>query len=183
MTSPGSNLKEVEMVEVAEGLKTALIETAKRLHGAERRLFMARTVQALGEGGQRRAEAEFGWNRVTIRKGRHELTSGIACCDGYSLRGRLRAEEHLPNLLSDIKDIVTSQSQADPRFRTLRLYCRMTAEEVRRQLLATRGYKDDELPTARTIRTKLNDLGFHPTKVLKCLPKKRSSRPMPSSIN
>src|SRR5947209_2506820 len=105
MTSPGTNLKEVEMIEGAEGLKTVLIETAKSLHGAERRLFMARTVQALGEGGQRRAEEEFGWNRVTIRKGMHELTSGITCCDAYSWRGRLRAEDHLPNLLMDIKDI------------------------------------------------------------------------------
>jgi hypothetical protein len=31
------------------------------------------------------------------------------------------------------------------------------------------------------LRTKLNDLGFHLTKVAKCKPKKRSSKPMPSS--
>jgi hypothetical protein len=80
---------------------------------------MARTVRAMGEGGQRRAEEELGWNRVTIRKGMHELTSGVTCCDNFASRGRLRAEERLPNLLIDIKDIVTSQSQADPRFRTL----------------------------------------------------------------
>jgi hypothetical protein len=180
MTSAGNHRQEVEMIELAEGIKTALIQTAESLRGVDRRLFMARTVQSLGEGGQRHAEAEFGWNRVTIRKGMHELTSGITCCDAFSLRGRFRAEEHLPNLLIDIKDIVTSQSQADPRFRTLRLYTRLTAEEVRRQLLAQKGYRDDQLPTTRTIRSKLNDLGFHPTKVLKCLPKKRSSRPMPS---
>lgn len=117
----------------------------------------------------------------TIRKGTAELISGISCCDAFSCRGRFRAEEHLPNLLSDIKDLVTSQSQADPRFRTLRLYTRISAEEVRRQLLATGGYTDEQLPTARTIRSKLNDLGFHPTKVLKCQPQKRSSRPTPSS--
>jgi hypothetical protein len=171
------------MTELSEALKTAFIETAEDLHGAERRLFMARTVRALGEGGQRRAEEELGWNRVTIRKGMHELTSGITCCDDFSSRGRPRAEERLPNLLTDIKDIVTSQSQADPRFRTLRLYTRLTAEEVRRQLIARKGYADGELPKPRTIRSKLNDLGFHPTKVLKCLPKKRLSRPMPSLTN
>jgi hypothetical protein len=165
------------MTELSEAFKVALIDTAKELHGAERRRFMARTVRALGDGGQRRAEQELGWNRVTIRKGMHELTSGITCCDDFSSRGRFRAEERLPNLFSDIKDIVTSQSQADPRFRTLRLYTRLTAEEVRRQLIATKGYNDKELPQSRTIRSKLNDLGFHPTKVLKCQPKKRSSRP------
>jgi hypothetical protein len=98
------------------------------------------------------------------------------------LRGRFRAEDHLPNLLTDIKDIITSQSQTDPRFRTLRLYTRLTAEEVRRQLVTQKGYRDAQLPGTRTIRSKLNDLGFHLTKVLKCVPKKRSSRPMPSLI-
>lgn len=169
------------MGELSEAFKAMMIETAESLSGVDRRLFMARTVRSLGEGGQRRAEAELGWNRVTIRKGTAELLSGISCCDAFSCRGRLRAEEHLPNLLGDIKDLVTGQSQADPRFRTLRLYTRISAEEVRRQLLATRGYRDDQLPTARTIRSKLNDLGFHPTKVLKCQPQKRSSRPTPSS--
>lgn len=169
------------MTELNDELKRALVETAEGLRGADRRLFMARIVRSFGPGGQCKAETELGWNRVTLRKGMAELASGITCCDAFCLRGRLRAEERLPNLLADVKDIVTGQSQADPRFRTLRLYTRLTAEEIRRQLIASKGYKDEELPTARTIRTKLNDLGFHPTKVLKCQPQKRSSRPTPSS--
>ena len=161
------------MADLSEAFKAALTETAKGLSGAQRRLFMARTVRALGQGGQRRAAAELGWNRVTIRKGMAELGSGITCCDAFSLRGRLRAEERLPNLLADIKDIVTCQSQADPRFRTLRLYTRLTADEVRRQLVAKKGYRDEQLPCVRTIRNKLDDLGFCLRKVLKCQPKKR----------
>ncbi len=70
-----------------------------------------------------------------------------------------RVEEHLPNLLRDITAIVDGQSQADPQFRTNRLYTRLTATEVRRQLIAQFGYCDDELPTAETIATKLNNLG------------------------
>jgi hypothetical protein len=169
------------VIPVSDELKPALIEAANDLRGPQRRLFMARIVRALGSGGQRRAEEEFGWNRVTIRKGMRELNSGVAACDAFSARGRHRAEDRLPNLLADIRDLVTSQSQADPRFRTLRLYTRLTAEEVRRQLVATKGYREDQLPQARTIRAKLNDLGFHPTTVLKCVPKKRSPRPTPSS--
>ena len=161
------------MSELSEAFKVNLIETAKALHGAERRLFMARTVHSLGEGGQRQAEAAFGWNRTTIRKGMAELRTGITCCDAFSCRGRLRAEERLPCLLSDIKDIVTGQSQADPRFRTLRLYTRLSAEEVRRQLMAKKGYRDEQLPRVRTIRNKLDDLGFHLSKVAKCKPQKR----------
>lgn len=169
------------MVELSEAFKSVLVEGAKALRGADRRAFMARTVRALGAGGQRRAETELGWSRATIRKGEHELASGITCLDNVAARGRLRGEERLPGLLDDIRDIVTGQSQADPRFRTLRLYTRLTAEEVRRQLIDRKGYAGHELPKPRSIRDKLADLGFRPTKVLKCRPKKRSSRPTPSS--
>jgi hypothetical protein len=80
-------------------------------------------------------------------------------------------------LLEDIKDIADGQSQADPRFRTDRLFTRISAAEVRRQLIATKGYTDDELPTQQTINTKLNLLGFRMTKVAKCRPQKESRRP------
>ena len=70
-----------------------------------------------------------------------------------------RVEEHLPNLLKDITAIVDGQSQADPQFRTNRLYTRLTATQVRRQLITKFGYCDDKLPTAETIATKLNKLG------------------------
>lgn len=165
-------------MELPDTFGLTLIETARALRGAERRRFMAQTVEAFGPGGQRRAETELGWNRATIRKGLHELHSGITCADAFSWRGRLRAEERLPRLLEDIRDVVTAQSQTDPRFRTLRLYTRLTAEEVRRQLQKQKGYAADDLPHARTIRRRLNDLGFHLTKVAKCKPKKRSRRRM-----
>ena len=139
---------------------------------------MARTVQALGPGGQRLAERELGWNRGTMRKGMHELERGIVCVDAFSSRGRKRSEEHLPNLLNDITAIVDGQSQADPQFRTTRL----TATEVRRQLIAQKGYRDEELPTAETIGTKLNQLGYYPKQVAKSHPQKNSPRPMPSLL-
>ena len=68
-------------MELTEEVKELLIKTAKELKGSARRLFMARTVRALGEGGQRRAEQELGWNCGTIRKGEHELESGMVCID------------------------------------------------------------------------------------------------------
>lgn len=161
-----------------EEVKELLRETEKALKGSARRLFMARTVRALGEGGQRLAERELGWNRGTIRKGQHELEQGIVCIDAFSSRGRKRSEEHLPNLLTDLAAIVDGQSQADPQFRTHRLYTRLTATEVRRQLIAQKGYRDDELPTAETISTKLNELGYYPKTVAKSQPQKNSQKPM-----
>jgi len=59
-------------------------------------VFTARVVRNLGEGGQRLAERELGWNRVTVRKGWHELDSGISCVDAFALHTRKRAEDHLP---------------------------------------------------------------------------------------
>ena len=75
-------------MELVEDVKELLVETAKSLKGSACRLFMARTVRALGKGGQRLAERELGWNRGTIRKGQHELEQGIICLDAYALRGR-----------------------------------------------------------------------------------------------
>lgn len=168
-------------MEMTEAFTQALQETAKTLRGAARRRFLAQTVEALGPGGQRRAERELGWDRKTIRKGLEELHSGLTCLDAFNLRGRKPAEAHLPALLDDIKAIVDSQSQTDPQFRSKRLYTRLTAAEVRRQLIAQKGYSDPQLPSERTIRTKLNLLGYHPTSVAKAKPKKRLPRPTPFS--
>jgi hypothetical protein len=168
-------------MELTDSLKAFFIETANALTGSARRLFMARTVKELGPGGQRRAERALGWNRETIRKGAHELESGLCCLDNFTARGRKRAEAHLPKLLTDIAAIVDAQSQADPQFRTNRLYTRLDAAEVRRQLIAQHGYTDAALPTVQTITTKLNLLGYYPQKVAKSEPKKRSPKPTRSS--
>jgi len=81
-------------MELTEEVKALLLNTAKELKGSVRRMFMARTVQALGLGGQRLAERELGWNRGTMRKGMHELERGIVCVDAFSSRGRKRSEGH-----------------------------------------------------------------------------------------
>jgi hypothetical protein len=98
-------------VELVEEVKELLRETEKVLKGSARRLFMARTVRALGEGGQRLAERELCWNRGTDSLVRRELERGIVCLDAFSSRGHKRSEDHLPNLLADITAIVDGQSQ------------------------------------------------------------------------
>ncbi len=160
-------------MELTGTLKGIFTETAKILKGSARRIFMARTVKVLGKGGQRRAEEELGWDRSTIRKGTRELESGFQCYDNYSARGRKPVEHHLPNLLEDIKAIAEAESQTDPTFKTTRLYIRVSAAEVRKQLVKQKGYTDEELPCEDTIRTKLNELGYQPKKVKKSQPLKK----------
>lgn len=167
-------------IEVTDELKHIYVETAKQLQRSERRLFMARIVKALGAGGQRYAERELKWDRTTIRKGMHELESGIRCLDNFSARGRKRAEAHLPNLLGDIRTLVDSQSQTDPTFRTMRLYTRLTVAQVRKQLIAQKGYRDEQLPSNETLRSRLNEMGYRLRTVRKSQPQKKSRKPMPS---
>jgi hypothetical protein len=160
-------------MELTAKSKKMFIETAKTLHGSDRRIFMAQVVELLGSGGQRRAASELGWDRDTIRKGQHELRSGFRCQDNFSGRGRQRAEERWPHLLADIKAIVDEQSQTDPSFKTTRLYTRLSAAQVRQQLIVQKGYPAADLPCAETIRLKLNQLGYYPSRVQKSQPLKK----------
>jgi hypothetical protein len=161
-------------MELSAEEKSVYIETARVLKGSERRMFMARVVEAMGLGGQRRAAEELGWCRDTIRKGKRELESGKPIIDNFSARGRKPAEAHLPNLLADIRAIADEQSQTDPTFQTTRLYTRISAAEMRRQLIAQKDYTDDELPSEETIRVKMNALGYGLRSVQKSRPKKDS---------
>src|SRR4051794_8460704 len=95
-----------------------LIDAAKALKSSKRRLFLAKTVEAMGRGGQIWAEAHLGWDRETIGKGMHELRSGMTCVDAFHCRRRKPAEAHLPGFLDHFRSIADGQSQADPRFQT-----------------------------------------------------------------
>ena len=170
-------------IELTDSLKNLLKETVLQLKGAARRRFMAQTVLELGYGGQSLAAQELGWNRTTIRQGIKELKSGITCVDNNSAKGRKKAEEHLPNLLEDIKNLVDSQSQTDPTFKSKRLYTRLSAAQVRKQLIEKFGYSDQDLPTEETIRVKLNNLGYRLKRVAKVLPQKKFQKPKPSLKN
>jgi hypothetical protein len=134
---------------------------------------MARVVKAFGYGGQSLAQRELGWNRDTIRKGTRELDVGEPIKDNFSARGRKPAEYHLPHLLEDIEALARGQSQTDPTFQTQRLYTRLSAAEVRAQLIEQKGYTDEELPSQDTIRVKLNALGYRLRSVTKSQPKKK----------
>ena len=161
------------MPELSNELKALYIKTAQKLKGTDRRQFMAEVVKGLGIGGQTQAERELGWNRRTIRKGMGELTSGQAIVDGYDRSGRKPIETQLPNLLEDIKSLIDAQSQTDPSFKSNRLYCRLSAAEVRRQLVALKGYESETLPSEETIRQRMNLLGYRLKRVAKIKPKKR----------
>src|SRR5215470_5169878 len=97
-------------MELSPEMCSWLVETAGSFHGARRRRFMAQTAEALGLS-QRQAAGALGWARDTVRKGMHELHSGITCLDNFSARGRKPIEVRLPSLLADICDLVQDHHQ------------------------------------------------------------------------
>jgi Rhodopirellula transposase DDE domain len=85
--------------------------------------------------------------------------------------------------LEDIKTIVDCHSQTDPSFKTKRLYTRLSARQVREELISQYSYNEPELATAETIRQKLNQLGYYPQRVAKTQPQKKFPKPMTSLNN
>lgn len=161
-------------MKIAENIVAILKSVASKLSGTEKRQFMAKTVNELGQGAQRACQYQLGWCRNTIRKGQQELKTAVTCIDNFQARGRKKAEEKDPLLLSRITAIVESESQADPSLKSERLYIKLSANAVRQQLIKQYAYKDDELPCTRTISKKLNENGFSLKKVRKTIPKKNS---------
>jgi hypothetical protein len=151
---------------------------ANKLNGSKKRQFMADVANELGFGGQRACEEQLGWCRNTIRKGQHEIKSSVTCIDYYAGRGRKKAEEKNPNLLSDIKEIVEPDSQADPAMNSDRIYIKFTANGVLQQLGERFNYTNEVLPSRSTISRKLNENKWHLKKVRKIIPKKKYQKLM-----
>jgi Rhodopirellula transposase DDE domain len=164
-------------MEITAGLRDLLIETAESLSGAERRRFMANTLNKL-QPGQREAAGLFNCGRDTLRKAYPELRTGLTCADAFGRRGRKPVEFRLPHLFDDLRGLVQDHLQTDPTFQTTGLYCRLSAPEVRKQLIQRGGYTDEQLPSVQTIASKLNVLGFRLRTVVKTRPQKKCRRPM-----
>ena len=144
-------------------------QTLNQLNGQARRLFMASVVTGMGRGGAAWAKRELGWDRTTVRKGLHELESGVVCLDNVRMRGRKGFSAKLPQLEDDLRAIGEASSQTDPTFRTTQLYRRLTAGEARRQLIE-RGYNEKDIPSERSLCRMLGKLGFKPRRVAKSKP-------------
>jgi len=159
--------------EISETLKSIIKNTAEKLSGFERRIYIAEITIELLDGSTRKAEREFGWGRKTVEKGMMELTTGIECVDNYSARGNKKTEEKMPELKEDIRSIVDPKSQTDPNFQTSFAYTRITAKTVRQALIDEKGYTDDELPCENTIRNTLNRMGYQLKRIQKTKPIKK----------
>lgn len=152
--------------------KHILEEIIQKLKGSDKRCALAKIVKELGRGGQTIVAKEFKVGRDTLRKGAHELRTGIKCEDAFRMRGRKRITEHLPELKRDISQILEPESQTDPTFKSTKLYTRISVSVILEEL-KKKEYSDKELPHGQTIRSLLNEMGYKLRKVLKAKPIKK----------
>ena len=141
-------------------VKATFRDAARKLTGAKKRAFTAQVALDYFDGSARKTERELGWDRVSVQRGLDSLKTGIEYVDNYSARGRKKSEERLPKLAQDMRDLVDSQAQADPKFQTPFRYLKVSAQAVRDQLIVEKGYEDEALPCRQTIGDILNRLGY-----------------------
>ena len=144
-----------------------------KLSGADRREALAELEISYGRGGQTYIAKTFNVGRDTLRKGKEEIETGARYADAFDERGRKKSTDKLPNLANDITKIAERQTQTDPKFQTERKYTRLSAAEIRRQLISEFEYNEELLPTVRTIGTITNELGYRLRNVLKSVPVKK----------
>jgi hypothetical protein len=149
---------------------------ARRLTSLQRRLFQAEVGLALGDGSPRQAERRFGGGRGTIAKGLHEYHSVLHGRENFAARGRHRSEDQDPRLAQDIRAIVEPQTDADPELKSARRYTHRSAAEVRAALIATGGYRAEDLPKEWTMRDILNRMGYRLQRIEKGKPLKETKQ-------
>ena len=147
---------------------------ASRLTGHHRRLFQVEVTRVLCGSNDRRAERRFGWGRVNIETGLHELDSGIRCVENFGTRVSRRSEDANPQLAADIRDLVEPHTQADPELKSARQYTNLSAREVRERLHTEKGYAVVDLPSERTMRDILNRMGYRLKRIQKGKPLKKT---------
>ena len=148
---------------------------ARRLKGPLRRGFLADVCLQLCDGSSRKTEQRFGWGRETVSKGLVEkgaVASGLTLVKSGN-RGKLRSEDANPQLAVDIRVIVEPHTHSDPELKTDRVYTNLSDREVR-EALQKCGYRENELPSERTLRDILNRMNYRLKRIQKGKPLKKT---------
>jgi hypothetical protein len=145
---------------LSDSIKLTLKDAGKKLTGNRKRDFMAKVTEDYFDSSARKAETILGWDRHSVQLGLHERRTGIVCVDNYQARGRHKTEKILPNIEADIRSLVDTQAQTDPKFQSTFLYARISARAVREALVQEKGYQESELPSRQTIGEMLNRMGY-----------------------
>ena len=168
------------VLRVTPDMRETIRSAAAKLTGYRRRQFQAEMAVKYCDSNARTAERVFGWSRMSVQTGLHELRTGIRCMERFQERGRKKTEDLVPEIAATIRRLVEPQAQIDPTFESPLAFTRVTAEAVRDELL-----KDPALaphvPCRQTVGNILNRLDYRLRPVIKARPQKKLPRPTPSS--
>ena len=158
-----------------EILVPSLKRALKNLKWPEKRKFLAQIAMDVWRWWISLVVKTFNAWHDTVDKWIKELKSWFTCIDATNVRHVVPIEKRLPNFLWDIKDVIEWSSHIDPKFKSTRLYTRLTQIELRKQLIIQKWYKDEDLPTPRTIYTKAISMWYKFNKVSKTKPLKKNT--------
>ena len=88
-------------------------------------------------------------------------------------RGRKKLTELQPTLIDDIKNIIEDYASTDSDFKTEKRYVRLTLNEIREELIATKHYTNETCIKKSALANLLNELNFNLRKVQKTKPLKK----------
>jgi hypothetical protein len=146
---------------------------SSKMHGTERRAFLAEITLKYCNGNTRKAEIIFGWGRKTIKTGLCEKHTGIICLGAQSCNsGRIRWEVKEVEAAEELRRLADAHSQQDPTFRTTITYTRLTSEAALNALRG-KGFTDEQLPSRSNMAIILNRMGYRLRKVVKAKPLKK----------
>jgi hypothetical protein len=161
------------MLEMSASERELIKDAGKRLTGFKKRNYQASIALKYFQGNARKAERRMGWGRESVEKGLREAETGIRCLDNFKGRGRKRTEDKVPRLEEDVRAIAELCTQADPAVRSSLTYTRLTGESLGKALVEDKGYADEQVPSANTLRSMLNRMGFNRKRVQKSKPVKK----------
>ena len=151
---------------------------ATKMHGSERRSFMAEMTLKHCGGNPRRAETVFGWSRTAVETGLGEKRTGIIRIGAKSARsGRIVWEKKYPDAADALRQMADEHSQQDPAFRSTAAYTRLTAKAAV-TALKERRFADEQIPSCSNMAKILSRMGYRLRNVLKSKPLKKSKRQM-----
>jgi hypothetical protein len=169
-----ANVDSVSLQPIAEQI-AKLRFAASKMHGVERRAFIAQVALKYCNGSVRKTEQVFGWGREMVETGLGENRTGIVCVGANaSFSGNKRWEENHPEAAADLRRIPEEHAQQDRTFRSTIAFTRLTAAQALQQLREL-GHQEQDLPAAGTMAKILNRMGYRLRRVVKAKPQKKDS--------
>ena len=150
-----------------------LIKTIKNMSNKEQKLKMIGSFALdVGNGCISAFSKIFLLSRPTIRKAIDIFKGIITYKPKVETRGRKNLTTKYPDLQEDIQKIIENHLSVDPRFKSEKQYVRLSIKEIKKQLIETGKYVDNNFSNS-SLNNLVNQMGYNLKKVQKTKPLKK----------